>query len=1707
MEDVVQPTVSFLRWLFMAHPRLRALLKKSRMVRPYACKYELEWRLATYDVESFIRCATTGQLGNVELFLDAGMDVNVTDARGVTAMVAACARNQQAVVDRLRKAGASDDGKNVARLKLADKGLKLTSDDFLASRDAETTRLFLQAGMDIESHDHDGNTPLISAARCADPAVLELLLDKRVSVHATNDHGDTALIVAARAGHTDAVKVLMERHGTDRKLIDHRNRDDESAWIAAVRSGARAVELVLENHKADNCGVEPCRHRMKLGDAFTPAGMLQATRSRDLDRMQSFLLGGMNPDEPRDAGADTPLLLAAAMADEKPAAALLQAGADPRARNAIGDTALIIAARHGREKTVNHLLKVPLGAFTINCRNDAGESALLEAARRDFANIVKTLRAAGAEEPELERKVARWQLERDCRWNETGFLRAVQQGDRPLVEKYLLAGMSINATNERDETALIVATGAARTDLIAFLLAQPGIDLAARASGSSAADRAARANRPDLVNLLSAAGVPLDQFASAGLQFTREVFLSLCKTGRVERVEQFLDAGMDPNASDDAGRFALIEAARTGHQETVELLLARGADPDLRDARDDSARSVMAKGEEAEIEEPPVTNIVEPARDVTGTGLLAAAAIGDRDRVSQLLLGRIDTEVTDPAGNTPLAVAAARGWTAVMDLLIESGAKLDAANVKGDTPLMQAARCGRVAAVEKLLGSDAKTRRQLARAVNLRGETALLQAAIGGHGSIVALLAPVTDEPDTAAGGRTALVEMCHQGDIEAVQALIDALADVNQRQVEYGESPLMTAILAGRSSIVELLEKNGAWAGEAEAEIFRKVFNGDEAGLRAMKLRDGVEINARDRNGMTALMIAASEGNAGVVQFLLDKDADAALKTPEGGTSALSLAASKGRTAALDLLIGKTERDETADTAALLAAASAGHAEAVRLLATKTEARIDGFAGRSVPLIAAAVNGHVQVVKTLLELKADPDREHPKGITALKAALFHEQQDVVYLLMQRGDSSSTKEVKLLVAAGKGDLAEIERLFKLDAPPTLDTRDESGRTPLMRACANGHAKVVDLLLERYQAEKKIGMAVQENDFAKRTPLIWAATAGAAAIVSRLLKLDAQAWATARHGRNALLEACVAGSLQSVRLLLNTLGDDTEAIRAAVDYADESGHTPLSEAMAQRHPERREYDSIVKLLLDKGATAGREVAEFVAALRNDDVAALGQLAAKIDIHTFRHEGKTPLMIAVEAGRQAAAAYLIGRGADINDRAANGNTALILAAQKSSRAMIDMLLEKGAAVDLADNNGDTALLQAIRAGRDECVKALIDGRANVNAIDDSQNTALLVAVERQNLNVVRWILNSDRKIDLDVRNAEKQTASSIAHLRGRKTGLTAARLPGDPSLLTPMEKLLIDAGARTGWDDAELIAAIRDDDMCWAEQLVATADVNARDFDGNTPLLLACAGGHLALTQSLLKQKANPEARNDSDRTALMEAAKRGSLPLVDALLAAHPTLVVDAKDEDGESALLEAAAAKAFNVVERLLGHCASPNVATQSGGETALIRVARYDAPDTVRALIGAGANVCARTSDHRTAIIEAAKNGHLATLTLLLDQLQTKLQGQRRKLAAIINAVDDEACTALDWATRNGNDDCAKLLAARGGKPVAAGNLIVYTTPSGDCYHTFRCGAVNIAKQQNQLTQWLLWKARKDYEICGHCRAGQDAELAEWVC
>ena len=260
----------------------------------------------------------------------------------------------------------------------------------------------------------------------------------------------------------------------------------------------------------------------------------------------------------------------------------------------------------------------------------------------------------------------------------------------------------------------------------------------------------------------------------------------------------------------------------------------------------------------------------------------------------------------------------------------------------------------------------------------------------------------------------------------------------------------------------------------------------GDREAVREL-LRQGLDVNAAQGDGMTALHWAASSGDAELLDILLYAGADVAAVTRIGQYTPLHLAAKRGAPEALRSLIagGADVTAATGNNGAtpLHFAAAAGDPEAIAVL---LEAGADPDARESAwdqtPLTFAAAANRPGAISALLEGGADPSLASKvidlRAQEKLDRLASQRETEVLEAFAGKGDEArapTPSELQAAIRAGRRAYAEglpeeeaeeeeddpndFRRLF---LPPVEKT---GGLTPLLHAVRQGHAEAAAALLE------------------------------------------------------------------------------------------------------------------------------------------------------------------------------------------------------------------------------------------------------------------------------------------------------------------------------------------------------------------------------------------------------------------------------------------------------------------------------------------------------------------------------------------------------------------------------------------------------------------------------------------------------------------
>ena len=449
-----------------------------------------------------------------------------------------------------------------------------------------------------------------------------------------------------------------------------------------------------------------------------------------------------------------------------------------------------------------------------------------------------------------------------------------------------------NLSAQAPELRLIEAVRTGQSELAVTLL--PDVDVnAAQADGATALHWAAYFDDEMLAARLVASGA--DAGAANDLGVTP---LSLaCENGSPSMVGLLLKAGADPNAAMGTGETVLMGCARTGSTDAVRALLVAGADVDAREQSEDQTALMWGV---AQRHAGVVRLLIEYGADVAARSRERRKVISRRLQ-SELKYGELgrnygtDAEETRVGGFTPLLFAARQGDVPSARLLLGAGADVNDRAPDGASALVVAVHSDHRALALFLLEQGANP------AAASAGYTALHAAVLTGDLVVVEALLAHGARPDaqvtlatkvTRNGqvlmigehllGATPFALAAKFTEVEIMRVLAAADADA-RLPLKNGWTPLMLAAGASwRYAVWDRRDRALAKAPAFQAQMYDEV-----ATLAAVTLVAdlGVDLNAVDADGSTALHHIVDKGFAGVVQRLVDRGADLAVANSRGQT------------------------------------------------------------------------------------------------------------------------------------------------------------------------------------------------------------------------------------------------------------------------------------------------------------------------------------------------------------------------------------------------------------------------------------------------------------------------------------------------------------------------------------------------------------------------------------------------------------------------------------------------------------------------------------------------------------------------------------------------------------------------------------------------------------------------------------------------------
>ncbi|KAI6215992.1 hypothetical protein M3Y94_00450400 [Aphelenchoides besseyi] len=742
--------------------------------------------------------------------------------------------------------------------------------------------------------------------------------------------------------------------------------------------------------------------------------------------------------------------------------------------------------------------------------------------------------------------------------------------------------------------------------------------------------------------------------------------------------------------------------------------------------------------------------------------------------------------------------------------------------------------------------------------------------------------------------------------------------------------------------------------------------------------LRNGININTSNSNGLNALHLASKEGHNEVVRELIRRNADVDAATRKGNT-ALHIASLAGQDIIVTILVENGANVNAQST--------------------------NGFT----PLYMAAQENHEAVVRYLLAHNANQALATEDGFTPLAVALQQGHDRVVALLLENDNNSKVKLPALHIAAKKDDTRAAGLLLQSEQNPNVTSK--SGFTPLHISAHYGNENVAQLLIEKganvnYQARHNIsplhvaakwgrvnlvklllqnGAVIDCRTRDLLTPLHCAARSGHELVVDLLLEQQAPIGAKTKNGLAPLHMAAQGDHVDCARNLLYhqaPVDDVTVDYLTPLHVAAHCGHVQAAKLLLDRHADP---NALVELLLKYYASleattesglSPLHVASFMGCI--SIVIYLIQQGAKVDVETVR--GETPLHLAARANQTDIVRVLVRNGAKVDAQARELQTPLHIASRLGNTDIVHILLNANADPNAASRDEYTALHIAAKEDKEEVAQILLDHKANKSALTRKGFTPLHLASKYGNYNVAKLLLEGGTPVDIEGKN-------QVTPLH------VAAHYNNDRVAQLLLENgAFAQATAKNGYTPLHIAAKKNQMDIASA-LLSYKADPNATSKAGFTPLHLASESGHTEMSGLLIENGSMVNARANNGLTPLHLCAQEDNVDAARVLLSNRAE--VNAQTKAGYTPLHVACHFGQLNMVRLLIEHGALVSAET-TANYTPLHQAAQQGHNSVVRYLLEHGASPNSKTVNGQTPLSIAQRLGYVSVVETLKTVTET---------------------------------------------------------------------------------------------------------------
>ena len=447
---------------------------------------------------------------------------------------------------------------------------------------------------------------------------------------------------------------------------------------------------------------------------------------------------------------------------------------------------------------------------------------------------------------------------------------AAQSGDEIICKLLLNRGANINYVDEEGRTPLDFAVLHGRVKVVQLLISQGAIINTVNIHGNTPLINST-STEISLILLQAGAYQTIDHLSD---YVGTALHCAVCE-GNLATVELLLQYNANINALDKEDQTPLACAVENKAVEIVRYLISKGAFVNTVNLNGNTPLMYSVSSEMTQIllEAGAYETIDHRSKDyISGTALHSAVCNGNLAIIRLLLDYRANINALDEDGRTPLAWAIIKSKIEVVQFLILKGARVDTVNVRGNTPLIHS----KSTEISRFL----------------------LEAGADG----------IIDHLSNYADVGTALHCAAKNGNCTTVALLLEHKANINIRDKD-GRTPLACAVIKLKIEVVRCLISKGASVNTVNVRGNTPLIHSQRVEISRLLLEAGAHETIDHLNNSaevgSALHSAAWQGNLAMVELLLQYRANINLMDQSGRTP-LDLAVLKNRVKVVEFLVGQ---------------------------------------------------------------------------------------------------------------------------------------------------------------------------------------------------------------------------------------------------------------------------------------------------------------------------------------------------------------------------------------------------------------------------------------------------------------------------------------------------------------------------------------------------------------------------------------------------------------------------------------------------------------------------------------------------------------------------------------------------------------------------------------------------------------------------------